>query len=209
MMYSHEIPCAVVSIYLFPNTLPSYCCYVAQATCGDKVDGTIIYSPHNLLLNPNLDDGWSKSYTKNITWNDIAPPPGITVDGSFGVIGATSNVVGFKDKPDEGSGAWLAYGDLAPMQDGVDYVLSIWIKVESDSDFKIQPYTCDSNETQRQYLDLKSVKPADGWANHSWAFTGRACDSMSFRYYRLKAGKVWLAAPKLERGTSMGGAGRI
>ena len=125
------------------------------------------------------------------------------MDGSFGVIGATSNVVGFKDKPDEGSGFWFSYGDLAPMQDGVDYVMSVWVKVESDSDFKIQPYTCDNTETQRQYLDLKSVKPTDGWANHSWAFTGRACDSMSFRYYGLKAGKVWLAAPKLKRGTSI------
>ena len=172
----------------------------------------------NLLLNPNLNDGWSKLYNENIVWNDISPPVGVDVDGTLGVIGATSNVVGFDDLDEvddmdevvahdrETSGYWYSYGDYALMEPGNTYTASVYVKTSQAGPLQVRAYTGDNSEAGRFTGEYQPVTAADGWLMLVWTFLNPLdsnSNSLSFEWNGLEtpAVKIWLSSPRLELGT--------
>ena len=45
---------------------------------GAYIEPQIRVLKKNLVTNPNLDTGWSKTYATAIVFNEIPPPPGVT-----------------------------------------------------------------------------------------------------------------------------------
>ena len=107
----------------------------------------------NLLHNTNLDDKWNNGqYNSNLEWNTVAPPDDVAVfmGGSEpGVVGPTTNVVGFVDKVIDGVGMWYSYhrnSRHAPMEDNTEYTMSIYVMTELETDVSLWFYTCDNDE---------------------------------------------------------------
>jgi len=125
----------------------------------------------NVVTYTNLNTGWSKSYQSNIVYDDIEPPAGINSQ----VVGHTRG---------SNSGYWYSYGDYAPQDPSVVYVVSMYVK------------TLDSNFSN------------DGkWHRVVWpSFTNPSnsqSDSLSFNFsYNGAIGnastKTWFCAPQME-----------
>jgi hypothetical protein len=158
----------------------------------------------NLLYNANLDLAWSKGYNKNVVWNNIDPPIGVTVDGSLGRIGTGTNVVSFDE--DRGSYSyWYSYSNFAPMEKGVEYTSSIYVKANKDFVY-MNTYTCDNVEIGRNFL-FHQLLVKDEWNRLEWKFLNplnSQCESLSYQFVFHSAEDVHfsLAAPQLEKGSS-------
>jgi len=147
----------------------------------------------NVVTNTNLDTGWSKGYQSNIVYNDIEPPLGIDSQ----VVGHTRG---------SSSAYWYSYGDYAPQDPSVVYVVSMYVKT-LDSNFRIAFYTADNSETGRYWSTYITV-PNDGkWHRVVWpSFTNPSnsqSDSLSFNFaYNGAIGdsstKTWFCAPQME-----------
>jgi hypothetical protein len=148
----------------------------------------------NVLLNTDLDYGWSKSYCLGIQWNDIAPPKGVD-----------SPVVSFHDANDA-SGYWYSYGDFAPQVPGETYTISIYVKTR-DSNFRIYAYTADNAEVGRVQTNTVVVPNDDKW--HRIVFNpitnpaNSESDSLSFKFdygntIPGESQRTWLCAPQME-----------
>ena len=147
----------------------------------------------NVVTYTNLDTGWSKGYQSNIVYNDIEPPAGI----SSQVVGHTRG---------NNSGYWYSYGDYAPQDPSVEYVVSMYVKT-LDSNFRIAFYTADNGEAGRYWSSYITV-PNDGkWHRVVWdSFTNPSnsqSDSLSFNFsYNGAIGnastKTWFCAPQME-----------
>ena len=154
-------------------------------------------------------------YNENIKWNDISPPAGVEIDGSEGVIGETTNVVGFDDRDEADtskhtSGYWYSYGDFAPMEPGRTYKVSVYVKTSQASPLQLRAYTCDNVERGRLYGAYLPVTANDGWLMLSWTFANpwdSECQSVSFNWYGLEspAVRVWLSSPKLQLRSCLSG----
>ena len=108
----------------------------------------------NVVTNTNLDTGWSKGYQSNIVYNDIEPPLGIDSQ----VVGHTRG---------SSSAYWYSYGDYAPQDPSVVYVVSMYVKT-LDSNFRIAFYTANNSETGRYWSTYITV-PNDGkWHRVVW-----------------------------------------
>jgi len=170
----------------------------------------------NVILNQNLNAGWSQSYAAAIEWNNCPPP-----------VGVVAPVVTFQDDG-TGDGFWYSYGNHAPQADSTTYSYSIYVKTTDTTGVnQFQPYTGDNSESDRVNLAYKYFIPegetdssfnlltgtsenlADerGWIRlqwHSGFTTDSSCDSdsMSHRYYSLQSDphidRMWLCAPQLE-----------
>lgn len=148
----------------------------------------------NIVLNTNLDTGWTKSYCTSIQWNDILPPDGIN-----------SSVVSFYDSNTDKYGYWFCYGDYAPQIPDTIYTVSLYVRTK-DNNFRIRCYTADNSETGRCFSDYVSV-PNDGeWHRVIWeSFLNPAdsqSNSLSFMFcYGSEQGedqRTWLCAPQME-----------
>ena len=114
------------------------------------------------------------------------------------------------DGPNDGSGFWYSYGDFAPMEPGVKYTASIYVKVDSTAEgyVSIGAFTADVKEAAlgwQLHAHYKPVFAADGWKRVSWTFTNVAdgdAKSLSFRWMNLE-GRMWLCAPMLEVGATL------
>jgi len=147
----------------------------------------------NVVTNTNLDTGWSKGYQSNIVYNDIEPPLGIDSQ----VVGHTRG---------NSTGYWYSYGDYAPQDPSVVYVVSMYVKT-LDSNFRIAFYTANNSETGRYWSTYITV-PNDGkWHRVVWpSFTNPSnsqSDSLSFNFaYNGAIGdsstKTWFCAPQME-----------
>jgi len=147
----------------------------------------------NVVTYTNLNTGWSKSYQSNIVYDDIEPPAGINSQ----VVGHTRG---------SNSGYWYSYGDYAPQDPSVVYVVSMYVKT-LDSNFRINFYTADNSETGRYWSSYITV-PNDGkWHRVVWdSFTNPSnsqSDSLSFNFsYNGAIGnastKTWFCAPQME-----------
>ena len=145
----------------------------------------------NVLLNTNLDTGWSKDYQNNIIIGDTYPkPPGIT---SQAVSFTSPNSYGY----------WYSYGDYAPQADNTTYSVSIWARTVG-SNFTIEPYTADNSESHRFWMGGKQVIGNGEWQRLTWnnAFTtpsSNDSDSLSFYLSSMSTSqRFWLLAPQLE-----------
>lgn len=158
----------------------------------------------NLLLNPNLDDGWSQSYAADIRWNDIAAPPGVIADGSPGSIGPTCNVVSFGNaRSDYGPASyWYSYSNMAPMEPGRPYKVLVWTRANVDG-VGIRMYTADNQEAGRVWGDFQTISRT--WRLIEWSFVnpeGSEAESVSFNFDGSAVSttpgvRIWLAAPQL------------
>ena len=147
----------------------------------------------NVITYTDLDNGWSKSYQSNITYDEIDPPAGITSQ----VVGHTRG---------SNSGYWYSYGDYAPQVPSTVYTVSMYVKT-LDSNFRIRFYTADNSETGRVWGSLITV-PNDGkWHRVVWdSFTNPSnsqSDSLSFNFYYAGAindasTRTWFCAPQME-----------
>jgi len=147
----------------------------------------------NVVTNTNLDTGWSKGYQSNIVYNDIEPPLGIDSQ----VVGHTRG---------SSSAYWYSYGDYAPQDPSVVYVVSMYVKT-LDSNFRIAFYTANNSEAGRVWGSYITV-PNDGkWHRVVWpSFTNPSnsqSDSLSFNFtYNGAIGdsntKTWFCAPQME-----------
>ncbi len=147
----------------------------------------------NVVTYTNLNTGWSKNYQSNIVYDDIEPPAGINSQ----VVGHTRG---------NSSGYWYSYGDYAPQDPSVVYVVSMYVKT-LDSNFRIRFYTANNSEDGRVWGSLITV-PNDGkWHRVVWpSFTNPSnsqSDSLSFNFsYNGAIGnastKTWFCAPQME-----------
>ena len=169
----------------------------------------------NVILNQNLNAGWSQSYTRGIEWNLVDPP-----------IGVTAPVVSFNDDG-TGSGYWYSYGDHAPQANSTQYSYSVYVKTTDKTGCYIRMYTANNSESDRVTLAYKYFTPegetnssyvlltgasenlADerGWVRLEWdsAYTTDSdcdSDSVSHRYGSLQSDphieRLYLCAPQLE-----------
>ncbi len=168
---------------------------------GAEADGLVLHYKfddfqeytENVVLNTNLNTGWSKNYQTNIIFNEIEPP-----------VGVNSPTVGF----DRGhnAGYWYSYGDYAPKIPGRTYTVSLYVKT-LDSNFRINFYTADNSEIGRYWSEYITV-PNDGkWHRLEWnSFTNPVnseSDSLSFNFsYNGSIGepntRTWFCAPQME-----------
>jgi hypothetical protein len=145
----------------------------------------------NVLLNTNLDTGWSKDYQNNIIIGDPYPKP----------LGITSQAVSFTSP--NSYGYWYSYGDYAPQADNTTYSVSIWARTIG-SNFTIEPYTADNSESHRFWMGGKQVIGNGEWQRLTWnnAFTtpsNNDSDSLSFYLSSMSTSqRFWLLAPQLE-----------
>ena len=147
----------------------------------------------NVVTYTDLNTGWSKVYQSNIVYDDIEPPAGINSQ----VVGHTRG---------NNSGYWYSYGNYAPQDPSVVYVVSMYVKT-LDSNFRIAFYTADNSETGRYWSSYITV-PNDGkWHRVVWpSFTNPSnsqSDSLSFNFsYNGAIGnantKTWFCAPQME-----------
>jgi hypothetical protein len=147
----------------------------------------------NVVTYTDLNTGWSKGYQSNIVYDDIEPPAGINSQ----VVGHTRG---------NSSGYWYSYGNYAPQDPSVVYVVSMYVKT-LDSNFRIAFYTADNSETGR-YSSSYITVPNDGkWHRVVWpSFTNPSnsqSDSLSFNFsYNGAIGnastKTWFCAPQME-----------
>lgn len=144
----------------------------------------------NVVLNTDLNTGWSQGYNTSIQWNDYPPPNGIN-----------SPVVSFIDADGNGSGYWYSYGDYATQEPSTTYAISIWCRTLG-SDWTIRAYTADNSETGRQNTNNVTI-PGDGkWYraefNPITTPADTQSDSLSFIFPIIPAGqRVWLCAPQM------------
>ncbi|MCK9393802.1 InlB B-repeat-containing protein, partial [bacterium] len=174
--------------------------YYAQWTANYSrvnynVNGGI--TPTNILLNVDLDYGWTKDYNTGILWNDIAGPTGVTAP-----------VVSFYDADTSQAGIWYSFGDYAPQDVSTTYTISVYVKT-NDSNFYIRAYTADNSETGRQYTDYTLVPNDSAWHRISWTITtpsDTTSDSLSFHYTfgnaQGETQRTWLCAPQMEVGST-------
>ena len=145
----------------------------------------------NVLLNTNLDTGWSKDYQTNIIIGDPYPKP----------AGITSQAVSFTSP--NSYGYWYSYGDYAPQSDNTTYSVSIWARTVGNN-FTIEPYTADNSESHRFWMPGKQVIGNGEWQRLTWnnAFTtpsNNDSDSLSFQLSSMSTNqRFWLLAPQLE-----------
>lgn len=169
----------------------------------------------NVILNQNLNSGWSKGYTEGIEWNLIDPP-----------VGITAPVVSFHDDG-TGNGFWYSYGNHAPMENSTQYSYSVYVKTTDKTGAYLRMYTGNNQESDRVNLAYKYFIPegetnssyalltgadenlADerGWIRLEWdnAFTTDSdcdVDSVSHKYQSLQSDphieRLYLCAPQLE-----------
>ena len=169
----------------------------------------------NVILNQNLNAGWSQGYTEGIEWNMIDPP-----------VGVTAPVVSFHDDG-TGNGFWYSYGNHAPQANSTQYSYSVYVKTTDKTGAYLRMYTADNSESDRVNLAYKYFIPegetnssyvlltgadenlADerGWIRLEWdnAFTTDSdcdSDSVSHRYNSLQSDphieRLYLCAPQLE-----------
>ncbi len=149
-------------------------------------------STENVVINTNLNSGWSKGYCEQILWNDYPPPRGVK-----------SQVVSFIDLSGSG-GYWYSYGDYAPQADSTVYSTSIWARTVGLDTWTVQPYTADNSESNRIWLSTKTVYGNGKWQRLEWDAghttpSGNDSDSLSFHFPATPANqRLWLCAPQME-----------
>lgn len=145
----------------------------------------------NIVINTNLDTGWSKGYNKDILINDYPPPFGID-----------SQVYSFVDNDGNGDGYWYSYGDYAPQDPLTTYTISLYVRTLGNN-FLLRGYTANNSEAGRQYTNTITI-PGDGnW--HRAVFNSfvtpstTESDSLSFQFTTFPANqRVWICAPQME-----------
>lgn len=150
----------------------------------------------NNIINTDLDMMWTKSYCKNVWFNDSDPP-----------VDINSQVVSFINAASDTTKAayWFCYDDNAPQTRGSTYTVSIYVKTR-DPNFRIRFYTGKNDQIGRYYSEYITV-PNDGkWHRLIWnSFvvpSNSLSSSLSFQfYYGAQQGerqRTWLCAPQME-----------
>jgi hypothetical protein len=158
-----------------------------------KFDNPYEESTQNVIINTDLDVGWSKTYCTGIIWNDIEPPKGIS-----------SPVVSFY-RSSAAECYWYSYGDYAPQEPGKTYTCSLYVKTR-DSNFRIKFYTADNSEVGRYNSEYINVPGDDEWHRIIWQPFLNPMDSqsksLSFEFFfgnpNGESQRTWFCAPQLE-----------
>jgi len=147
----------------------------------------------NVLLYPSIDGaGWSKGYNTNIVYTQDGPDQD------------SPTVATFNDASGNSSSYWYSYGNYAPQDPATDYVIALWVKVESGYT-DIRCYTGDNTESSnygsnaRLFTSYERASDYEGWKLLIWELTTNNpwySDSLSF-YIRgsWHTGKLALSAP--------------